>query len=96
MKKIKIAAIGLGLAMLFSACSVTMPHTATGNDVGNKVGTAKVTYYFGGSLPWPLAQDGGIRAAAKNGGITKISTVDVKTTNLFNFMVTTETIVTGS
>ena len=95
MNKIKMVAIALGLAMVMSACSTTFPHTATGNEIGSKVGTAKITIYLG-FLLIPFEQDAGIRAAAKNGGITRISTVDVKTTNLFNLIVTYETIVTGS
>jgi hypothetical protein len=95
MNKIKMVVIALGLAMVMSACSMTLPHSATGNEIGNKVGRAKITVYLGAIL-FPFEQDAGIRAAAKNGGITRISTVDVKTTNLFNIIVTYETIVTGS
>jgi hypothetical protein len=40
-------------------------------------------------------QDASIRAAAKNGGITRISTVDIKHTSMLNIIVTYETIVTG-
>ena len=39
--------------------------------------------------------DASIQTAAKNGGITEISTVDVKTTNILNIILTYETIVTG-
>jgi predicted nucleic acid-binding protein len=40
-------------------------------------------------------QDASISAAAKNGGITKIATVDIKSTSILNLIVTYETIVTG-
>jgi hypothetical protein len=39
--------------------------------------------------------DASIRTAAKNGGITKISTVDIKQNNVLNLIITYETIVTG-
>ncbi len=95
MKKIKIVALGLAVAFLFSACSYTLPGgQATSNDLGSKVGTATMTMYFG--LPFPLQQDAGVRAAAKNGGITKISTVDVQYYTLFNVITRVSTIVTGS
>lgn len=75
-----------------SACSITMPGTATSNPVGSKVGTSKGTVVLGFSFD----EDASIQTAAKNGGITRISTVDVKITNvLFYLFVTYETIVTG-
>ncbi len=53
---------------------------------------AKATGYLGVLF---FDQDASIRTAAKNGGITKISTVDIKPTNVLNIVVTYETIVTG-
>ncbi len=94
MNKIKLLSVLVSIVLFASACSVTLPHSATGNEIGTKVGRAAVTVYFG-ALLFPFEQDAGIRAAAKNGGITKISTVDVKTTNLL-FLTKYETIVTGS
>jgi len=77
---------------LLSSCSLTMPVNATSNPVGSKVGTATATGYFGVLF---FDQDASIRTAAKNGGITRISTVDIKQESILNIIVTYETIVTG-
>lgn len=92
MKKIKIALSLFAVAALASSCSLTLPVNATSNSVGSKVGTAKATGYLGILF---FDQDASIKSAAKNGGITKISTVDIKHTSLLNIIVTHETIVTG-
>ncbi|MFY7707945.1 MAG: TRL domain-containing protein [Flavobacteriales bacterium] len=92
MKKIKMfAALVLATAML-SSCSLTLPVNATSNSVGSKVGTAKATGFLGFLF---FNADASIKSAAQNGGITKISTVDIKQTSLLNIIVTYETIVTG-
>jgi hypothetical protein len=78
--------------MFFASCSVVLPVNATSNTVGSKVGTAKATGYLGILF---FNQDASIQAAAQNGNITKISTVDIKYTNILNLIVTYETIVTG-
>lgn len=82
----------LAVAALMSSCALTLPVNATSNAVGNKVGTSKATGFLGVLF---FDQDASIMAAAKNGGITKISTVDIKQTSLLNLIVTYETIVTG-
>lgn len=92
MKKLKIALSLFAVAALASSCALTMPVNATSNSVGSKVGTAKATGYLGVLF---FDQDASIKSAAKNGGITKISTVDIKHTSLLNIIVTHETIVTG-
>ncbi len=91
MKKTKIALLAAVVALM-SSCSLTLPVNATSNTVGNKVGRAKAVGYLGFLF---FDQDASIRQAAKNGGITKISTVDIKNTNILNLVVTYETIVTG-
>lgn len=91
-KKIATFVIMVALAGGMSSCALTLPVNATSNPVGNKVGTAKATGYLGVLF---FDQDASIRAAAKNGGITRISTVDIKNTNILNLIVTYETIVTG-
>ena len=58
----------------------------------SKVGRAKATGFFGILF---FNADASIQSAAKNGGITKISTVDIKQGNILNLIVTYETIVTG-
>lgn len=91
MKKMKIGMLAAVVALM-SSCSLTLPVNATSNTVGSKVGRAKATGYLGVLF---FNQDASIRSAAKNGGITKISTVDIKSTSFLNLIVTYETIVTG-
>lgn len=92
LKKIKMFAVLASVVALMSSCALTLPVNATGNSIGKKVGTSVATGYLGLIF---LDQDASIRTAAKNGNITKISTVDIKQTNLLNIIVTYETIVTG-
>jgi hypothetical protein len=92
MKKLRNITAIAAAALLLSSCSLTMPVNATSNPVGGKVGTATATGYLGILF---FSQDASIQKAAKNGGITKISTVDIKSTNILNLIVTYETIVTG-
>ncbi|MFZ6052765.1 TRL-like family protein [Halocola ammonii] len=94
MKKMKTLALAMGAVamMAMSSCSLTLPVDATSNEVGSKVGTASGTGYLGVLF---FNADASIRTAAKNGGITKISTVDIKQKNILNLIVTYETIVTG-
>ncbi|MEN8965438.1 MAG: TRL-like family protein [Polaribacter sp.] len=92
MKKVKTIFALLAVVAMMSSCALTLPVNATSNPVGEKVGTAKATGYLGAIF---FDADASIRTAAKNGGITKISTVDIKQTSLLNLIVTYETIVTG-
>lgn len=95
MRKFKnlLIALVVASATMLASCSLTVPVTATSNPVGSKVGTAKSTQILG------FFFDGGdlsIQSAAKNGGITKISTVDFKRQLVFLYLVVGyETIVTG-
>lgn len=91
-KKIKVILASLALFAMMSSCALTLPVNATSNPVGSKVGTAKATGYLGVLF---FDADASIRTAAKNGGITRISTVDIKSTSVLNIVVTYETIVTG-
>ena len=90
--KIKTIFLLFAITAMVSSCALTMPVNATSNPVGNKVGSAKATGYLGILF---FNADASIQTAAKNGGITEISTVDVKTTNILNIIFTYETIVTG-
>lgn len=92
LKKIKTIFALLAIVAMMSSCSLTLPVNATSNPVGNKVGTAKATGYFGVLF---FDADASIRTAARNGGISSISTVDIKHTSVLNIIVTYETIVTG-
>jgi hypothetical protein len=81
------------IAMLsLTSCSVTMPIAATSNPMGSKTGKATGTCFL---YQLCFGADASVQSAAKNGGITKISTVDLKTTNLFGIIVTYTCIVTG-
>ena len=92
MKQIRTLLGMLVFAAVMSGCALTLPVNATSNTVGSKVGTAKATGYLGVLF---FDQDASIMAAARNGGITKISTVDIKSTSVLGIVVTYETIVTG-
>jgi hypothetical protein len=91
-KKMKVFFVLVAITAMMSSCALTLPVNATSNPVGEKVGTAKATGYFGVLF---FDADASIRTAAKNGGITEISTVDIKQTSVLNIIVTYETIVTG-
>jgi len=75
MKKTIKLTLFTAIASCLMSCSVTSPLMVTNNPVGDKVGTSKITCMFG----YFCNGDGGIQAAAKNGGISKIATVDVTT-----------------
>jgi hypothetical protein len=94
-KKFAVSTLVVVAAIVaLAACSsITSPLAATANPVGSKIGEAKVSLLFG-TIPLKNKQDGGVYAAARNGGITRISTVDVKTQNWI-IGVTRTTIVTG-
>lgn len=93
MKKLRNLLV-VGIAGLFLAsCSMTMPVTATSNKVGSKVGKASGSCYL---MMLCFGVDASVMSAAKNGGISEISTVDLKTSNILNLIVTFECIVTGN
>jgi hypothetical protein len=73
MKKLIAVAALVTICFLAVGCAtITNPVAATTNPIGSKVGQASGKIWLGvfGSA------DAGIQAAAKNGGITNISTVD--------------------
>jgi hypothetical protein len=90
MKKVLFVSL---VALFLTSCAVTLPVNATSNEVGNKVGMSKATGYL--NVLW-FDQDASIQKAAKQGGITKISTVDLKQTNMLGIIQTYECIVTGN
>ena len=92
MKKVKTIFALLAVVAMMSSCALTLPVNATSNPVGNKVGTATATGYLGILF---FNADASIRTAAKNGGITKISTVDIEQVNMLNIIWKYKTIVTG-
>ena len=80
------------VAMIMSYCSITLPVAATSNAIGNKVGKSSGTCYLA-ILCFNV--DASIQTAARNGGISKISTVDYTQKNVLNLIITHETTVTG-
>lgn len=87
MKKVLLLIPMLALAV---SCTVTVPVTATSNPVGTKTGTSTARRVLG---VW-VQQDASVITAARNGGITKISTVDM-TIRRGIFVKKIETKVTG-
>jgi hypothetical protein len=87
----KIFAAGCAAVMLAS-CSITLPVNATSNPVGTKVGKASGNCFLGALC---FGVDASIQTAAKNGGISKISTVDYTNKNILGIIITHECTVTG-
>ncbi len=102
MKKVFIAAMLAVVTLSFSSCGAvgmmgtiytdyTAPVAVTSLSLGKKVGSAKAISVLG----LVAIGDGGINTAAKNGGIKKISHVDVKTTSILGIFTSHEYIVYG-
>lgn len=91
MKKTAFLLAGAAM-MVLSSCSITVPVAATSNPLGGKVGKSSGKCYLGVLC---FGVDASIQSAARNGGISKISTVDYHQTNVLNIVITHETIVTG-
>jgi hypothetical protein len=92
MKKLIKSTLVLFAALSIASCSLTVPVAATSNEVGSKVGRASGNCYLGVLC---FDADASIMSAAKDGGISKISTVDFKTRNILGLLITYECIVTG-
>ena len=91
MKKIK-SILAICAITLLTSCSISGPLLVTDNKALDKRGEASDTIWLG--FP-PLNGDASIKTAAKNGGITKVATVDMKIYGGF-FKSTVTTTVTGS
>ena len=74
MKKIALVLFVVLAACLIASCSTVKPVAGATGVVGKKTGEASQAF-FG---IYPLKGEGGIAQAAKNGGITKVGTVDVR------------------
>lgn len=90
MKKVLLCAVAASLSL--SSCTITLPVAISSNPVGTKVGTSEAGVFlrvlsFGG--------DASIKAAAKNGGITRVSTVDIKSFDVLGIYQKYTTIITG-
>ena len=92
MKKFLVAAV-LAASLVFMSCaSITVPTGVTSEPVGPLVGQSYGRIWLGifGTA------DAGVRAAAENGGITVISTVDTTTSlGFLALWMDFETTVTG-
>ena len=86
-----ISFLGNGDALIYDG--TTAPLTVTSNPLGNHVKVGKSNYVK--VLGLVGVGDGGINAAAKNGGISKISIVDVQKTSILGMFTKSETIVYG-
>lgn len=85
-----ILSIGTAALIALCSCTVTFPGVATSNPIGSKTGIAEKKIFI-----FPIGNtDIGIEKAAKNGGITKIATVDYSI-RAGLFTTTYKTIVTG-
>ena len=93
-KKIALLLALIVSASAFIGCTSVAPVCATSNELGEKVGTNTAGYLFG-IIPI-TGTDYGIADAARKAGITKISTVDLKTFNYLGFYCGHTTIVTGN
>ena len=79
------------IVALLSSCSITTPIAATSNPIGSKMGKSSGYCYFG----MCFNVDASVMTAAKNGGITKISTVDYRRKNILGIVQIHECIVSG-
>jgi hypothetical protein len=93
MKKAALSIVGLLLITMMASCATyTAPITATGLPMGTKTGEASGVLYF-----WIFGDDSdaNIAQAAKNGRITKISSVDFRVNNFLNIVQNVTCVVTG-
>jgi len=101
-KKVLLFAAAASLAFMTSSCGMiggviydghTNPHSVTSNSISKnaKVGTSSYSTILG----IVCIGDGGINAAAKTAGITKISHVDQKNLNVLGVFTKVETVVYG-
>ena len=75
-----------------ASCSLTLLINATSNPVDSNVGTASASGFLGVLF---FGADASIQTAPKNAGITKISTVDVKRSDILGLVTTYVVFVTG-
>lgn len=91
LRRVAIAVVVLVLIALWSSCTVTRPVTATSNIMGAKTGTATAVRVLG---VW-VKGDASIATAARSADITRIATVDQRTTSVLGLYYRTTCIVNG-
>ena len=74
MKKIATAVLAGAAALMLASCTTVSPVAGATGKVGSKTGEAKQAFF---SI-FPLKGEGGVQMAAKNGGIKKVGTVDMR------------------
>ena len=79
------------LAVMLTSCSITVPVAATGNMRGAVTGTASAVTVCGITING----DASIAKAATSAGITRISSVDLRTLNVLGLYVRRTCIVNG-
>ncbi|RYY36782.1 hypothetical protein EON62_01530 [archaeon] len=84
--------ITAGASLALSSCSIALPVAISSNPIGSKVGTASADIYLG---VFSFDADASIRSAAKQGGITRVSTVDIKQFTVLFLYTKVTTTVTG-
>ncbi|MDR2305113.1 MAG: TRL-like family protein [Treponema sp.] len=92
MKKYVFILLTILVIIGITGCAITQPFDLTENPVGSKVGEATGMLVLNGTYGGFV--DYSLQTAAKNGGITKISTADVRTKYLL-YAIEYTTIVTG-
>lgn len=90
MKKVFLALAGASFAL--SSCSITLPVAVSSNPIGTKMGTSSADVFFG---VLSFGGDASIQTAAKKAGITRVSTVDMKQSNILFIYQQFTTMVTG-
>lgn len=88
--------------LLLASCTTYLPYTATNNEIGSKVGTSKTGIIFGtagyrnlGAGLFVTNKNYGVIEAAKDAGIQKIATVDLKIKDYLKIFKQVEIVVTG-
>lgn len=100
MKKVPLVLFGISVALISGCTSPedyafgysykTRPVWASHEKLGSKTGQSISEYMFGVALG-----DEGLQAAAHNGGLTQIRSVDVRGWSLLGIYAKTTTVVTG-
>lgn len=91
MKKVLLPALA-GVALALSSCSITLPVAVSSNPIGTKMGTSSAAVFLG---VLSFGGDASIQTAAKKAGITRVSTVDMKQSNILFIYQEFTTMVTG-
>lgn len=92
MRTISLFAILIVILLLSTSCSINRPISATSNPLGSKVGVFTQFGLLG--FPPVATPQAAIITAARNGNISKISTIDYNA-SYYIFFTRYDTIVTG-